>query len=109
MAISGFEVRVSIAYHQLAGQTASSTAIVRAGANLCFSNMSAAAANSATPEITISSIGNGKNGGISHKNALGFTRCKMPDAPKAKTITQLPIGNPASVLRATAPRRQLQI
>lgn len=98
-----------MAYHQFAGQTASSTAIVKAGANLCFTKISKAAASSATPEITMSSIGNGRNGGISQRNAFGFTRCRMPEAVKAKTIIQLPMGSPASVLLATAPLRQLKI
>lgn len=83
--------------------------MVSAGAKLCLSSMSAAAANSAKPEITMSSIGKGKNGGISHKNAPGLTRCRIPEELKATTITQLPIGNPASVLRATALGSQLPI
>ena len=103
-AISGLVVRVSIANHQFAGQTANSVSIVRSGAQRCLKIKPIAAASSITPETTISSVCSGSQGGINQRKAAGFTRCSTPEAKNSAATISAPILSP-SALRATARTR----
>lgn len=103
-AIFGFDVRLSIANHQFAGHTANSVSTVSSGAQRCLKIKPIAAASSITPEITISAVCSGNQGGISHTNAAGFTRCSTPEARNRAATISGPILSP-SALRATARTR----
>jgi len=103
-AMSGLVVRLSIANHQFAGHTAKSVRIVSSGAQRCLKIKPIAAASSMTPEITISSVCSGNQGGISQTKAAGLTRCSTPEVKNSAATISAPILLP-SVLLATARTR----